>query len=351
MRRLADLVIHLPVPHTGADDVAGRLTGLRGPLRDHGVALVHGRRSDRTGDPVAYAHLLRDRSTFERRRTATRPGGEQTVLVHDDGLLGPAAPPDGPGGWYPQARTLVEPLVAALRPARTTLLLTVRRQDRWLERQHLDDVLRGSSDELDAWLSTLPSPVPDYAELAQRLSTTAGVSRLEVLPVEAAGDDPARLARLVVGAAGAGLGAEADDPVEPPPGPACSPRGVAVARALNAELDDERERRLVRRFVLDTFPAGIGDLDLFAPDVRRDLLTSCAEANRRLFARHQPAVDPAGYADEASTARIAALQPPGPSAPARVGPAARAFRQWDRVPSRWRRTPRVPSRGRARPAA
>ena len=342
MRPVDDLVVHLGVPHTAARRLARALGQLRPQLRDRAVAYVPGEAADRADGPASYADRLQDRATAERRRTATRAGARQTVLVCDDALLGPAALPGQPNRWYPQARALVEPLVAALAPVRTTVLLVVRRQDRWLERQYLDDVLHDSAAAFADWLATLPSTAPDHADLASRLAGTPGVDRLSVLPYESAGSDPTRLVGRVLTAVGVGEDVPLLGLTGRPPRPVCTRRWLAVARALNAELETADERRLVRSFILRTFPVEADRLDLLERPQRRALLASCSEPNRELFRRYLPAADPSAYADDAATERLAALPPGGPGeGTARVGLTARAFRRWDDAPAWTRRAARV----------
>lgn len=333
--RPAELVVHLGLPGTWATPVGKGLSALRDPLRDRGVALVRGSGGDRKDGAQAYAARLRRRATLERQRTVARRRVPQTVLVTDAGLLGPATA-NGRDAWFPRATTLLGPLVTALAPARTTLLLVTRRQDRWLERQHHDAVLDGASAGFDAWASDQPSPSPDWLELADRLGAVAGVDRVQVLPVEVAGDEPGRLARHVLGVVGVGAELAVEGSVEREQRRTTTARGLAVARGFHAETQSRRERRWVRDFVLDTFP-GSGEPELLDAGERRAFLEAAAGTNRRLLERHAPAVPPTAYADEAGTDALTTVTSRSTSLPVGLGLSARAYRRWDRAPARLHR--------------
>jgi hypothetical protein len=329
-----ELVVHLGLPGTGGRQVVRALSAARPRLREHGVSYV---RPQRSGSPQERAAEVAARARAERRRTASRADGGQTVLVGDRAMLGPVGSPEAPGVWWPHADRALAPLLDALAPVRASLVLVVRRQDRWLEDRHTEDVLDGSVLELDAWRARLPGPAPDLEDLADRLSRLAGVDRVEVLPAEVGDQQPVRLVQHVLAAAGLG-GLVPEGKVERTRPHGTTARGLAVARALGPELETDDERRLVRRFVLDTFPPGAGEAAVLPLADREAVLSACAAANRRLLARHQPAVDPDAYADDERTARLAAT--PAPSS--RVQPfgrpnlRGRAYAGWDRARSRLR---------------
>ena len=338
MRPPAEVVVHLGLPGTGGRQVVRALAAARSQLRDHGVAYV---RPQRSGPPEERAAEVASRARAERRRTASRADGGQTVLVGDRALLGRGGGSDHPGLWWPHATRVLEPLVAALGPVSTSVVLVTRRQDRWLEHQHVDHVLDGAVTGLDAWRAGLPGTAPDLEELAHRLAAVRGVDRVEVLPAEVGDVEPVRLVRHVLAAAGVG-DVVPDDRVERTRPRGSTQRGLAVARALNAELETDEERRLVRRFVLDTFPPRTGEADVLPPEERDALLRACAPANRRLLERHQPGVDPDAYADDARTAQLGSTPVPHSRAQPLEGTDlwARAYAGWDRVSDGLRETAR-----------
>ena len=335
MRAPAEVVVHLGLPGTGGRQVVRALAAARPQLRDHGVAYV---RPQRSGTPEERAAEVAARARAERRRTASRADGGQTVLVGDRALLGHVGGADHPGVWWPQATRVLEPLLAALAPVRASVVLVTRRQDRWLEHQHVEHVLDGSAAGLEAWRAGLPGPAPDLEELAQRLAAVRRVDRVEVLPAEVGDVEPVRLVRHLLAAAGVG-DVVPEDKVERTRPRGTTQRGLAVARALDPELETDEERRLLRRFVLDTFPPRPDEAEVLSAPERAALLSACAPANRRLLERHQPAVDPDAYADDARTARLASTPVPRSRAQPLEGSdlRARAYAGWDRVSDGWRR--------------
>lgn len=331
MRPAAELVLHVGLPHTGGAGLGQALRTLRPQLRDHGVAYV--------------PHP--DRVKAERRRTATRSGGAQTLLISDDRLLGPPRPPSGhpPGAtvpWFPQARVAIGKLISALQPARTTLVLVTRRQDRMLELGYTDEQLAGGDAAFETRLADLTATELDYVELLNRLATLSGADRVEVQPEEALRADRHDLVRLLLGIVGVADQVDLSAVPSPPAEPVPTARGLAVLRALTTETDTLEERRLVRDFVLEGYPSSSRDEPkLLDPSQRQAVLIRHAETNRRLFKTFWPGFEPDGYVDDAATLRLSE-SPLGSfedvaAAPARVGIGTRGFRFADRAATAARR--------------
>lgn len=334
MKRTTELVVHVGLPHSGGAGLAQALRALRPQLRDRAVAYL---------PQLSWAKA-------ECRRTATRTGGSQTLLISDETLLGPARPPLGhppgaPAPWFPQAPIAIGELISALKPDRTTVVLLTRRQDRLLELDYAEELLAGVDTQLADRLADLVENPLDYADLLDRLAGVTGVDRLVVGAYEAAAADRRQLVRLLLGTVGLVDPMQLPiDPVLPmnpvlpagtplPLDPTPTARGLAVARAMNTELDTDDERRLVRDFVLTGYAGGPEDPEVLDPAQRRAVITNHAETNRRLFETYLPDIDPTGYAGEDETRNLS-LSGAGPvtdlaSGRARVGVRAAGFRLAD----------------------
>lgn len=158
--------------------------------------------------------------------------------------------------------------VDALRDlAAVRVLLPVRRQDRYMEHAHLDAVRRGSAVPFAEQFPRPKEPTLDWAAVAERLSAVRGVEQVDVLPLDTDDDAVARALGVTL--------------LEPPP--TYSARGIRVARALNAHLETDAERALVRDFVTATFPGRTGPDQFLSAATRARVVEAYAEANRRLF--------------------------------------------------------------------
>jgi hypothetical protein len=322
---LPELVLHAGLPHTGATMVGRALGRLRAQLRSHGIVLIrHGALAEL---PAAAGWRARNRvdetaaATFEQQLAVlvAREAAEVRAIAHhvravvitSDQLLGQRnLDARDEQQLRPAAVPAIAQVARALPAARTRVLLTVRRQDRLLEASHLCALANGATTTLDERFPRRAEPVLDLGGLADRLASLPDVDAVRVRPSErvaasAVGgvDDVLRALRL---SGRLDLSAIGDDPG---PDRLYSARAAAIAEDVNPLLDDDRDRRLVRRFLLEQFPAGAPeDLDVLTADERTALLVAYAEVNRQLFARWMPHLPIDAYADEAATDALAATR-------------------------------------------
>lgn len=153
------------------------------------------------------------------------------------------------------------------------VLLPVRRQDRFMEHAHLDAVRRGGAVPFAQQFPAPRKPTLDWAAVAERCRALPGVAAVDVLPLDLGVDPLAQILDAL------GLPAR---PAPPAP-PTYSARGIRVARALNAHLETEAERALVRDFVAATFPGPDGPDQFLSAGTRARIVAAYADANRRLF--------------------------------------------------------------------
>lgn len=216
-------------------------------------------------------------------------GSEQVVphlppeVLVGEHLLGPE--PLGPADAQRFRPEAAASLTAALAGATgVRLLLPVRRQDRLMEQAHLAEVRRGSAVPFAKQFPHPLKPSLDWADLAERLRAVPGVERIDVLPLDTGWDPLLPVLQAL------------NLPPQPAPEepPTYSVRGIRVARALNAHLENDAERALVRDFVAATFPGRDSANQFLSATTRARVVEAYAPANRRLFLDWLP-----GYPDTA----------------------------------------------------
>ena len=330
MKAPPDLVLHVGLPHTGGDLLDRAFRTCRRQLRDNAVAYVGAPTT--TLNETTNMNTLSARVAAERRRSAVRRDGAQTVLVSDETLLGTSAEP---------SLGRVEDLITALAPARVSIVLILRRQDRALEFDHLHDVLDGGSAGFETRREQ-PDPGLDYLALAEALAALPGVQRVHLLPLELSCGAPERLAGQLLAAVGLGEQIDLRRVPSLSPDPVVTARGLTIARAMNAEVSAADEHRLIRDYVLKGFPTEPDQFRLLEDAERQHLLAGYAERNRQLFGRFLPEADPDAYRDDPGTETLTSLTLQAePMGPARLGPVACALGRADVLAVRLRSLPRL----------
>jgi hypothetical protein len=319
-----ELVLHAGMRHTGAGMLQRALSRLRPQLRRHGVAYVGHRAlqklESRDGwvcrdgvDPAASERFEREVAALVQREQAEVArqrggGGVRLTAISTDHLLGCAnlGRPDE-RCFRPHAVPAVTHLVRAVGADRVRLVLYTRRQDRLMELCYLRAVQNGATYALAEQFPARLRPLLDYHELLERLESLDAVDGVRVRPFEAAGVSATRLAADFLAALG--LDGRVDlSPVgaDLVPAPVYSHRAMRLALDINPALDTDAERRHVRRFLLEHFPAtDDADSRVLAEPDRLRILAAYAAANRRLFERYLPDLPADAYASDERTVELA----------------------------------------------
>ena len=199
-------------------------------------------------------------------------------------LLGPE--PLGPADserLRPGAAAALGAALASLRAVDARVVLPIRRQDHLMEYAHLHAVRAGSASPFAEQFPYSRDSVLDWGDLAARLCEVRGVSRVDLVPVEA--NPAAAVFDALVDAGHVGGECVAGDPA---PVSTYSARGIRVARALNAHVASDAERDLVREFVAATFPGPPGPNLFLSAATRARVVAAYRDANRRLFREWLP---------------------------------------------------------------
>lgn len=334
----AELVLHAGVPQTASGVLQRALSRLRPQLRRHGVAFVGHRALSKLesldgwacrdgADPAASDAFEREVDTLVQREQAAaarQHDGVRATLIASDHLLGARNL-----GYHdercfrPHAAAATSQIIRAVGADRVRVVLHTRRQDRLMELAYLRAVQNGATHALERQFPARFEPRLDYHELAGRLEGLAAVEEVRVRPVERVGAGAAGLAADVLAALGlhdrldlAPVGSDLA------PAPVYSHRAMRLALDVNPHLETDAERRRVRRFLLEHFPADddAGTRVLAEPD-RRRVLEAYAAANRGLFERYLPDLPPDAYASDDATAELAAAGGLAPAVAAAGRPA------------------------------
>jgi hypothetical protein len=321
---LPRLVLHIGMQQSGATMLQRTMARLRPQLHRLGVAylghtdiraLDHaaGWDTDATADPHLAAAFQRDLASAAEaeRRTAEavrgRPPG--IVLLSSDHLVGRrnVGPADATG-FRPRAVSAVDQVVRALGTGDTRLVLYTHRQDRLMELCYLREVQGGRHHRFDEQFPYLFEPVLDYADLVERLVAIPGVSGVTVRPVEPVYADPTAFVGDFLDVVGVEGQPDLDVVGRPSPHRVYSSRGLRLALGMNPFLDSDEDRRLVRTFLMENFAARHPRDSRFVPEhVRRRILHTYREPNRRLFSSYMPDLPEDGYDGDEATDRLGAV--------------------------------------------
>jgi hypothetical protein len=317
-----ELVLHVGLQQTGARMLRRALSRLRPQLHRHGVGLVgeaalaglgaDGWRCDASVDPAAAAAFeqglaaLVDQEADSVERAA---GRVRAIVLSSDHLLGRRnLDHRDEHELRPFAVASIQQVIGAVDPARARLLLYVRRQDRLMEACYLRSLQNGGTRPFEEHFPRRFEPALDYRDLIARLENIPDVVDVRTRPFELVGTSAASYAHDVVCAldlsAQIDLAAVGDDLI---PYRLYSQRAATIALDVNADLDSDRDQRLVRDFLLGHFP-GTDDEStrVVTTDDRRRILAAYATANRGLFERWMPDLPRDGYDSDEATARLIA---------------------------------------------
>lgn len=327
-----ELVLHIGMQQSGATMVQRALSRLRPQLRAHGVVYIGHRRiselDDLAGwacgadaDPAradAFARELASAVDHERDRVRQAGADPRMVLLSSDHLVG-SANVDGTDGdpFRPHAVPAVAQVVAALGARSVGLVLYTHRQDRLMEFCYLREIQKGAHHGFDDQFPQRFDPVLDYGDLIARLRALPEVGDIRVRPFELIGAGPTAFIDdflEAVGLRGAlDLGVLGDDLA---PHRVYSRRGLKIALGMNPHLETDRDRKLVRGFLLESFAAPDDRQSRFLPKrVRGQILQAYRDTNRHLFATAMPDLPEHSYDDNDATAALGrVLEAPGTDA-------------------------------------
>lgn len=327
--RAPELVLHVGFQQTGVTMLQRALCRLRPQLHRHGIGLLDG--SSLAGlesvegwqckktDPKAarafereFAELVAEEEAEVARQCA---GGVRRLVVSSAHLLGRQNVNRRDGRPF---RRLAVPAVAqairALGPPRVRVVLYTRRQDRLMEFCYLREIQKGRAHTFGRQFPHRLEPVFDYHELLGRLESLAEVEEVRVRPFELVGSSAARYTDDFLTA----LGLDGQLDLAPlgtdlAPYRVYSRQALRIALDINPLLESDRDRRLVRDFLIERFPGTDEDATRFLPTYERArILDSYAQVNRDLFERYMPDLPPHAYASDEATDRLAATRPGDP---------------------------------------
>jgi hypothetical protein len=322
-----DLVMHVGMQHSGARMLQRSLWRLRPQLRAHGVAFIGHRQisgmdhlagwrahpdaaPERAGD---FARELTDIVMHERKRIVDLGGPPSgVVLLASDHLLGaPNLSATDEERFRPLAVDALSQVIDALGADDVRVLLHTHRQDRLMEFCYQRAIRGGAFHRFREQFPDCRRPRLDYNDLIARLQAVPRVSDVLVRPFELAAAGAQAFADDFLAAVDL-RGILDLDPVgdDLTPHHAYSPRGVKIALAMNPHLDTDRDRRLVREFLLEHFAAEDDRQERFlSKRLRREILAAYTDVNRELFRVYMPQLPHDSYDGDLTTARLGSLLP------------------------------------------
>lgn len=318
-----DLVLHIGMQQSGATMLQRALSRMRPQLRTHGVAFIGHRRiaefehlagwrcreDAAPAQAAAFERELADAVAHEQKRIADAGGmARGPVLIASDHLVGAAninaADEDT---FRPHAVPAIAHVVAALGAECVRLVLHTHRQDRLMEFCYLREIQKGRHHTFDDQFPRRFEPLLDYNDLIARLRALPEVIDIRVRPFELVAAGPHAFVDDFLGALGLSGTLDLDgvaDGLEAHH--VYSRRGLWIALGMNPHLETARDRKLVRQFLLENFPAGDDRQSRFMPKrERRRILAAYREANRDLFRGHMPDLPEDSYDDNPATEQLA----------------------------------------------
>lgn len=344
--RGAELVLHVGFQQTGVAMLQEALRRLGPQLRRRGVGVVdhaalaeldslEGWQCKKAKAPAAVRAFERGLAGLveeEEAEVARRSGdGVRAMVVSSSHLLGAQNVNRRDGRSFRRfAVPAVSQVIRALGASRARLVLYTRRQDRLMELCYLREVQKGRNHRFERQFPYRFEPVLAYQEVLGRLEAVSGVEDVRVRPFELVGSTAAGYADDFLSAVG--LRGQLDlAPVgtDLTPPRAYSRRALRIALDVNGFLESDRERRLVRDFLMERFPATDDESTRFLPDQERArVLDAYSGVNRQLFERYMPELPAGAYESDEGTALLSEGQRP-------AEPVARRPRRQVTAPIAW----------------
>lgn len=320
-----ELLLHVGFQQTGAGMLRRALGRIRPQLRQHGVGLIaHGALAGlpsaagwrvRTAAPPPQEAAAFEREVAElidRESAAIRRSGAEprAMVISSDHLLG-RQNLDGrdEGRLRPAAEAAITQMLRAVDPSLARVVVYLRRQDRLMEACYLRSLQQGATHGFEQQFPRRFEAMLDYGPLIERLRGLTALQEVRVRPFELVGTSAAGyvadlLAPLELD--GALALARVGDDLQPYQ--LYSPRAAQMAVEVNAHLDSDEERRLVREFLLEHFAASDdAGTRLLDREDRRRILEAYAPANERLFASYLPDLPVESYANDEATDALAVM--------------------------------------------
>jgi len=322
---VSDLILHVGMQQSGATMLQRALSRLRPQLRMHGIVLIGHKRISQMehlagwrARPDAVPALaatfeceLADVVMHELKRIA-EAGGQASgvVVVASDHLLGaPNLDAADEERFRPLAVDAIAQVIHALGADDARVVLHTHRQDRLMELCYQREIRSGRFHRFDEQFPNYHRPLLDYNGLIARLQAVPQVNEVLVRPFELAGAGPRPFVDDFLSTVGLRGGLDLD-----PIGDdlaahhVYSRRGLKIALGMNPHLDTDKDRRLVRTFLLEHFAATDDRQQRFLPKrVRREILAAYTDVNRELFRAHMPELPHDSYDDNAATSRLGVL--------------------------------------------
>lgn len=330
MTRIRTLVLHVGLHHTGTGLLTESLVELRPQLHRHGVALLTNEQMTGLADSAgwirkagskpemshAFDGELRVLAGAELDSAARSGTAPRTLLVASEQLTGARAPGSGDReSFRPYAEKAIGQVIEALEPGRVQLVLYTRRQDRLMEACYVSEIEKGRHHSFATQFPNRYEPVFSYSALVERLRALPRVKGIRVRPYETIGagvrpfvddfmssiDLRGKLDLSVLGD-------------EPRQSSAYSRNALRLALAINPQLDTERERSLVREFLLTEFPSPpYAEARFISKKARARIVTAYRADNETLFATHMPDLPRDSYGSIEATRRLEQSEPPTPT--------------------------------------
>ncbi|MCZ7531698.1 MAG: hypothetical protein M5U31_16000 [Acidimicrobiia bacterium] len=327
--RIRTLVLHVGLHHTGGDFLTESLRVLRPQLHRHGVALLTdddlaglSHRDGWATRPDSAAEIATDFEGELRvvagaaldaaRRSATTP---RTLLITSAELSGRRPPGLGDRDTFrPFAEPAIRQVVDALDPGRVQIVLHTRRQDRLMECCYVSEVQRGRHHSFPHQFPNRYEPVFSYVALVERLMALPRVRGVRVRPYETIGAGTVSFVDGFLGAVGLSGRLDLSDlATEHHESSLYSRNALRLALAMNPHLDTERERSLVRSFLLEEFPSPpYTEARFISKKSRARIIDAYRDDNEHLFSTHMPDLPRDSYASLEATRRLGSAAPAVP---------------------------------------
>lgn len=192
-----------------------------------------------------------------------------------------------PHTGYAEAADIARSLAAVCQGMDVRILISVRRQDTFIESWYGQSIKEGGFWSFEEFLASWPCPGPDWDKIVGDYENAFGPDRVRVVSYEQAFASPEAILDSHF------LGWFYDQSIQLPASAAINPSlsadGLEIARHANRLLSSHQKNE-IRRVLESCSSRGSRPFNLFTPEARVAWLEACAPGNRRLAARH-PAVE------------------------------------------------------------
>lgn len=312
------LILHVGVPKTGTSLIQRTMRQLRPELRSSGIAYIDRKAMHQLPDRTSWAaygtgpegnrhRFLSDlRAVVKRERLRALPKA-RAVVMSNESMIGRIAPEFGDPYW-PRATAALTDVVTALKPASTSVIMYIRRQDRLIESVFMQRIhLGGTLNWKQFHRKVCSDDRVRYQDLVQAVADVPTVEKISVAPFELIGAGGGPFMTHFMQSLDLGIEGMITDQQLGPSNPSYTQPAYELAKKINKHLETPAQRELTRKYLRKLYPADkYPRAQLLTEEQRSELIEIYRPTNETFFAEYLPEFPVDSYSSPEATSRLGA---------------------------------------------